>query len=166
MTPKNIITGLIIIIVISLISAFGINYVSPKGIALFGEWDISKGAVSAKSKLDLPYLNELEIKDIQTAKQIFDKGNVVFVDARVYEDYAEGHIKGAISLPVNRFDEMIQDFLEDYPFSQQIVTYCSGRECEDSHYLAEKLIHMGYTETKIFIDGYPGWEEKGYPVEK
>lgn len=166
MTPKNIITGLIIIIVISMISALGINYVSPNGIALFGEWDTSKGAVSAKSKQDLPYMNELEIKNIQTAKQIFDKGDVVFIDARVYEDYVEGHIKGAVSLPVNEFDERIHAFLEGHPFSQQIITYCSGRECEDSHYLAEKLIHMGYMETKIFIDGYPAWEKEGYPIEK
>jgi len=166
MVLKKIIKGLIIIVIISLTSAFGINYLSPKGIALFGEWDISKGAVSAKSKQDLPYIHELEIKDVLTAKKLFDKGDALFVDARVYEDYTEGHIQGAVSMPVNRFDESIDDFLEKYSLSQQIVTYCSGRECEDSHFLAEQLINEGYTEMKIFIDGYPGWEEKGYPVEK
>lgn len=166
MRSKNIITGLVIIVVISIISAFGTNYLSPNGIALFGEWDTSKGAVSAKSKQDLPYIHELEIKDVQTVKQIFDKGDAIFVDARIHEDYAEGHIKGAISLPKNQFDEKIEAFLNIYPFSQKIITYCSGRECEDSHFLAEKLIQMGYAETKIFINGYPGWEKKGYPVEK
>jgi rhodanese-related sulfurtransferase len=166
MVLKNIIKGLIVIVVISVTSAFGTNYFSPKGIALFGEWDTSKGAVSAKSKQELPFIHELEIKDILTAKQFFDRGDVIFVDARVYEDYVDGHIRGAVSMPVNRFDERIDDFLEKYSLSQQIVTYCSGRECEDSHFLAELLIKEGYTEMKIFIDGYPGWEEKGYPVEK
>ena len=166
MILKNIITGLIIIVVISLTSAFGINYLSPKGIALFGEWDTSKGSVSAKSKQELPFIHELEIKDVLTAKQIFDKGDTVFVDARVEEDYAEGRIKGAVLMPLHQFDERIEEFLNKYPLSKHIITYCSGRECEDSHLLAEKLIQMGYTETKIFIDGYPGWEEKGYPVEK
>jgi len=166
MLSKNIITGLIIIIVISLSSAFGLNFLSPKGIALLGEWDMSKGAVSAKSKQDLPYLHELEIRDIQIAREFFNNGNAVFVDARVQDDYAEGRIKGSVSMPLNHFDERIEEFLDKYPFSKHIITYCSGRECEDSHILAEKLIHLGYIEVKIFIDGYPGWEEKGYPIEK
>jgi len=166
MTRKNILTGLGIIIVLSLISAFGFNYLSPKGIALFGQWDISKGAISARPKGDIPFFQEREIQDASVAKEIFDKGDVVFVDARASEDYAEGHIPGAVSMPLNEFDERIHAFLETYPVSKKIVTYCSGRECEDSHFLAEKLMDAGYTETKIFIDGYPGWEEKGYPVER
>jgi len=166
MALKKIITGLIIIVGVSLFTAFGVNYVSPKGIALFGEWDTSKGAIRAKSKQDLPYINEIEIKDVRVAKKFFDEGNTIFVDARVYEDYAEGHIQGAASMPVHRFDEMIDDFLHTYSQSQLIITYCSGRECDDSHYLAEQLIDAGYTNIKIFIDGYPDWKKKGYPIEK
>lgn len=162
---KKILIGLAIIIVVSVGTALGTNHLHPKGIALFGEWDTSKGAVSARSKQDLSYIHELEIKDVQTAKKIFDKGNAVFVDARIYDDYMEGHIKGAVSMPINQFDEKIDGFSQDYDFSKPIVTYCSGRECEDSHIIAEELIYAGYTEVKIFIDGYPGWEEKGYPVE-
>jgi len=166
MPIKNLITGLVILSVLSLASAFGLNYLSPKGIALFGQWDPSKGAIHAKSKQDNPSVFELEIKNIQTAKQIFDRQEAIFVDARVYEDYADGHIPGAVSMPVNLFEEKIPEFLQTYELGQKIVTYCSGRECEDSHQLAMLLMNAGYTNVRIFIDGFPGWEEEGYPVEK
>jgi rhodanese-related sulfurtransferase len=68
-------------------------------------------------------------------------------------------------MPVNEFDARIGKFIEMYPFTEFIVTYCSGRECDDSHKLAQKLFEVGYTNISVFIDGYPGWKTAGYPVE-
>jgi rhodanese-related sulfurtransferase len=155
---------LMIIIGISVLFGFAVNTFSPKGIALFGNWDTSKGVISAKSKGDENYFFE-EIEEIQAAKEIFDRGGALFLDARHPDAYHEGHIPGAVSLPVGRFDEMIEGVRGRYPASTSIITYCSGRECEDSHNLARLLFMEGYTHIRIFIDGYPGWEEMGYPRE-
>ena len=57
------------------------------------------------------------------------------------------------------------DFFEKYPFDRFIITYCSGRECDDSHRLAVYLKDAGYTRIKVYIDGISGWEKEGYPVE-
>ena len=57
----SIITG------ISVIVAFGVNYFSPNGIALVGQWDISQGVVSAVGKNDV-VMDELEIDDLTHAK--------------------------------------------------------------------------------------------------
>ena len=46
-----------------------------------------------------------------------------------------------------------------------MITYCSGRTCEDSHNLARLLSEVGFTDVRVFIDGFPGWEAEGYPVE-
>jgi len=155
---------LIIIIGVSVLFGFAVNTFSPKGIALVGNWDTSKGVVSAKSKEHENYFFE-EIEEIQTAKEIFDRGDSLFLDARHPDSYHEGHIPGAVSLPAGRFDEMIEGFRSRYPTSTSIITYCSGRECEDSHNLARLLFMEGYTNIRIFIDGYPGWEGMGYPHE-
>ena len=40
------------------------------------------------------------------------------------------------------------------------------RECEDSHILAYYLLGEGYTDVRVFIDGYPGWEAENLPVER
>ena len=110
-------------------------------------------------------VNDLEIGDVALAKKLYDSQKFIFVDARSRDDYDEGHIKGAVSLPVGQFDEKIEMFLEQYPPEKAIITYCSGRTCEDSHKLAQLLLAFGYTEINVFIDGYPGWKAEGYPIE-
>ena len=162
---KKILPGIFIILSLSLFSGFVVNFFSPRGIALFGDWDTSKGVISARSKQDRPVQRDSEIHDVRIVKKIFDEGQTVFVDARSREDYAEGHIKGSISFPLNQFDEKIELFFEKYPFSTEFMTYCSGRECYDSHTLAQYLLEEGYPNVKVFIDGYPGWEQEGYEIE-
>lgn len=164
MPYKNIAKELALILTLALITAFTVNFFSPRGIALFGEWDTSQGVISAKSKEDV-IVRELEITDVLKAKEIFDSGKAVFVDARSRQQYKEGSIKGAVSMPLNEFDERIEQFLTKYPLSAFIVTYCSGRECEQGHVLGQYLIEEGYTNVKVFIDGFCGWEGEGYPVE-
>ena len=100
----SIITG------ISLLSAFGFNYFSPNGIALVGQWDTSRGVVTAVKKNDV-VMDEFEIGDITHAKSLYDSGHVLFVDARSIEAYTEGHIKGAVSLPIGQYDDQIDAFL-------------------------------------------------------
>ena len=64
-----------------------------------------------------------------------------------------------------QFDELIDTFLDQHAIEQHLVTYCSGRTCEDSHNLAQLLMDFGYDDVMDFIDGFPGWEAKGYPIE-
>jgi len=165
MPCKDIAKELIILIGFAVISAFTVNYFSPNGIALFGQWDTSKGVITAKPKND-PVTGGFEIKDANTAKEIYDTRKAVFVDARSYEAFIDGHIKDAISIPTGQFIEFIDHFKTKYPSTTPVITYCSGRECNDSHELAQYLIGEGYTNVKIFIDGYQEWEKKDYPVEQ
>jgi rhodanese-related sulfurtransferase len=153
-----------ILVSAAIITALAVNSFSPAGIALVGQWDTSEGVITANEKNDIA-LNDLEIGDVALAKKLYDSQNFVFVDARSRDDYDEGHIKGAVSMPVGQFDEKIEAFLEQYSPEKAIVTYCSGRTCEDSHKLAQLLMELGYTEINVFIDGFPGWEAEGYPIE-
>ena len=153
-----------LLIFISAVCALGFNALSSKGIALFGEWDTSKGVISAVSK-EKPVIHDLEIDDIHIVKELFDKKLAVFVDARPWEAYTEGHIQGAEPLPLDSVEDRMESFLAKYPFSTPLVTYCSGRECEDSHDLAQLLMDIGYRHVNVFIDGYPLWEKSGYPIE-
>ena len=164
MLYKNISKELAILLSLAVATAFTVNFLSPKGIALFGDWDISQGVITPKSKDDV-VAHELEIQSVPMAKEIYENGKAVFVDVRAQEIYEDGHIKGAVSLPIDQFDDRIDDFIQEYPVTTLIVTYCFGRECDDSHKVAQNLLDEGYTEVKVFIDGYPGWVEQGYPIE-
>ncbi len=150
---------------ISVFTALTVNAVSPKGIALMGDWDTSQGVISAKPKDD-PVSHDIEIGNVFAAKKIYDTGEAVFVDARTEENYLEGHIDGAVLLPAYQFEELIDNFRTTIPPFTMIITYCSGRECEDSHVLAQCLLDEGYSDVRVFVDGYPAWEEMGFPIEK
>ena len=153
-----------ILVAVSVVLALMVNTFSPRGIAIVGQWDIAKGVITA-SPGGAEEGKPTEIDSVAQAKYIFDKDEVLFVDARSQNDYENGHIPGAVSLPVGQFEERIESFLNRYPAEQTIVTYCSGRTCEDSHDLAQSLSDVGFTNVRIFIDGFPGWEAEGYPIE-
>ena len=162
---RNLAKESVILLASAIAAAFLVNAVSPNGIAFFGDWDPSQGVITARPKGDIIH-HELEIEDIRQAKAIFDQGDALFVDARPLARYEQGHIKGAVGLPVRRFLEVIDDFRDQYPLTTWIVTYCSGRECDESHELAQYLLEEGYERVSVFIDGYSGWEEMGLPVEQ
>ena len=164
MPYRHIAKEIIMIVSLSLVVAFGVNSVSPKRIALFGRWDTSKGVISAVTQGDV-IEPDIEIRDSREAKKLFDGTDAVFVDARAKSSYEESHIAGAVSLPVNRFDELLDHFYNTYALNRLIVTYCSGRECDDSHELAQYLKEAGYEKVLVYIDGMTGWEEGGFPVE-
>ena len=153
-----------IILGVSIAVAFTVNYFSPAGIALMGQWNTSQGVVTARAKNDI-VIGGIEIETVDQARKLYDSGEYIFVDARSPEDYEAGHIQGAVSLPVGRFEEEIEAFLERYPLEASIITYCSGRTCLDSHHLAEFLLGFGYDKVTVFIDGFPGWEAEGHPIE-
>ena len=154
----------LLLLVLAVSIALVVNQFSPVGIALIGQWDQDKGVISAHAKDEI-HDSRLVIDNIKIAKLSYDGGKTLFVDARSNDDYNEGHIKGAITLPVGEFDERVGNLLDHYSPDQSIITYCSGRTCEDSHRLAQMLIDLGYENVSIMIDGFPGWKENGYPVE-
>ncbi len=155
----------LLLIIVAVILAFIFNALSPKGIAFFGEWDKDKGVVNPKSKENVVD-HDLEIDSVIEAKKIFDAANAVFVDVRSRDQYQEEHIKDAVMLPMNEFDNLINEFQKRYSAEAFLITYCSGRECEDSHQVAQYLFEYGYWNVSVFIDGFPAWKSEGYPVER
>ena len=153
-----------LILGVAILTAFVVNYYHPSGIALVGQWDTSRGVVTARAKTEM-IIEGVEIETVDRAKKLYDRGNHIFVDARSREDYEAGHIPGAVSLPVGQFEDYIAAFQERHSPDASIITYCSGRTCQDSHHLAEYLMAFGYDNVNVFIDGFPGWEAEGLPIE-
>lgn len=158
------IKGVAILMGAAVITAFTVNFFSPKGIALVGDWDPFRGVVTAKAKDDV-VIREREIQDMAVAKGLYGKRGVLFVDARPQAVFDQGRISGAVSMPVGDVDNRLERFLETYPLETHIITYCSGRDCSDSHELAEILSDVGYTTVQVLVDGFPAWRAGGHPVE-
>ena len=111
-------------------------------------------------------------KDVQTEplsinlKQAYSlyKKNTLFIDAREPEDYRLAHIKNAINLPMDHFDDY-KYMLEKIGKDQSIVTYCAGTDCDLSIVLSNVLYDMGYKKLYIFFGGWNEWFNAKYPTE-
>ncbi|MBN2317965.1 MAG: rhodanese-like domain-containing protein [Acidobacteria bacterium] len=119
------------------------------------------GIVYAATQADIPRIS------IEELKAMLDGGTpVTIIDAQPESIYAEGHIKGAISLPwKSQLDlEDVWTLPNDIP----IITYCDcGPGESDSADIAAQLIEMGFDDVKVLKDpAVRGWKEAGYPIEK
>jgi rhodanese-related sulfurtransferase/DNA-binding transcriptional ArsR family regulator len=87
------------------------------------------------------------------------KGAVVLLDVRPPEEYAAGHIAGAVSVPL----ELVEALLDTLPADAEIVAYCRGPYCQLSSQALEILSRHGVRAQRL-EDGFPEWRLAGLPV--
>ncbi len=98
------------------------------------------------------------------AKEFYDRGGLLVLDARDPGEYAEGHIKGALDAP---YDDKVGDMewlMAMGKETRPILVYCDGGDCELSLDLGTEITRSGNRRVLILTDGYPGWKDAGYPV--
>ncbi len=120
-------------------------------------------------------LTGAKLVDASAAKAMVDGGGVVVVDTRVANEYAESHIKGAISVPYKEksskdinFDSKLDSFdLGKIPADKnsKIILYCNAGECWKSYKASKMAIDAGFKGIYWLRGGIPDWKAKGFPVE-
>jgi rhodanese-related sulfurtransferase/DNA-binding transcriptional ArsR family regulator len=86
-------------------------------------------------------------------------GDVTLIDVRPQDEFAAGHIPGALSLPVAEIAERLREL----PKRKEIVAYCRGPYCVLAVNAVELLRQRGYRARRL-IESVPGWRLRGYPV--
>lgn len=64
---------------------------------------------------------QIQRVDLATTKEAFDKGTAVFVDVRGVTYFQEGHIPGALSIPLNELESRLDELGQD----DWIILYCT-----------------------------------------
>ena len=88
------------------------------------------------------------------------RGEVLVLDVRPADEYAAGHIPGAVSIPL---DELRQR-LDSLPQGVRIVAYCRGPYCVLASVALEVLRSSGRDASRLAF-GLPEWRESGLPIE-
>jgi rhodanese-related sulfurtransferase/DNA-binding transcriptional regulator YhcF (GntR family) len=87
-------------------------------------------------------------------------GEVVVLDVRPAEEYAAGHIPGALSIPLEELAERMAELPDD----AEVVAYCRGAYCVLA-YDAVRLLHARGRKAVRLTDGMLEWRLAELPVD-
>jgi rhodanese-related sulfurtransferase len=109
------------------------------------------------------YLNDRDVLEAVDAVGLMERlaeGSVVVLDMRPKEEYRAGHVRGALSVPVDSLEAALQVLPKD----KEIIAYCRGPYCVFSDEAVRVLRAKGYRASRL-TEGFPEWRAAGYPVE-
>jgi rhodanese-related sulfurtransferase/DNA-binding transcriptional ArsR family regulator len=109
----------------------------------------------------LAHRDELEPVPAREVLARLKNGLITVLDVRPAEEFAAGHLPGALNVPV----EKLQAYLSKLPKRKEVIAYCRGPYCLMSFEAVDKLRKRGF-KAKRLADGYPEWRAAGLPVER
>ena len=137
--------------------AWVVNFNRPDALPWLGA-----GPETATDAVALPTAPEVGLERVM---ELHASGEAVFVDARYAEDYAAGHIPGAVNVPLGLFEDEIAALLGGHGREARFVVYCSSETCPLAGELALALGFMEYSDVSVFTDGMAAWIAAGGEVE-
>ena len=113
----------------------------------------------AKSFMDQRLVIE-PISASELLSKIHD-ADIVVIDVRPKEEFLNGHILGAVSIPLAELNDKIKDL----PVDKEIVAYCRGKYCVLAAEASKLLSSKGF-KTTILKDDVNSWRFAGLEVER
>lgn len=92
-------------------------------------------------------------------------GLVTVLDVRPEEEYAAGHVPGAVNIPLQELEQRLKELGNLNDENREIVAYCRGPHCVLAFDAVARLREKGLNARRM-EDGYPEWKTAGLPVEK
>jgi rhodanese-related sulfurtransferase/DNA-binding transcriptional ArsR family regulator len=86
-------------------------------------------------------------------------GEVTILDVRPEDEFALGHLPGAMNMPLRELEKRLAEFDP----AQEIVAYCRGPYCVLSFEAVAVLRARGFKARRL-EDGLPEWRAAGLPV--
>lgn len=87
-------------------------------------------------------------------------GLVTLLDVRPQDEYAQGHLPGALNIPLSELDARVNEL----PAGAEIVAYCRGPYCVFAVEAVAALRARGFKAARL-EDGFPEWKAAGLAVE-
>lgn len=101
--------------------------------------------------------------DVADVKKRMDAGEkFILVDVREDNEWANGHLPGAVHLGKGIIERDIEQRVPDT--SAKVILYCGGGF--RSALAGDNLQKMGYTNVESMDGGWKGWVQAGLPTAK
>ena len=124
---------------------------------------ITERNVGAVEKVLNSYFRHRDSLEAVSRKELLGRmreGLVTVIDTRPAEEFAAGHLPGALNLPLRELKRRLREL----PRDQAIVAYCRGAYCVLSYEAVAELRKRGFNAFRL-EEGYPEWRAAGLPVE-
>jgi rhodanese-related sulfurtransferase/DNA-binding transcriptional ArsR family regulator len=136
----------------------------PEVVVLLGALSrVGQRNVGAVEKIFTSYFRERDNLEPVSRKELLRRmrdGLVTVIDTRPREEFAAGHLRGAINLPLSELKRRLREL----PREREIVAYCRGPYCVLSYEALAELRKRGFKAFRL-EDGYPEWKAAGLPVQ-
>lgn len=129
---------------------------------LLGLLEVARSRLAEVEKVTHDYFevrDELEPLRRSDLAERLERGDVVVLDVRPTEEFEAGHIRGAVSVPL----EDLARRMAELPPDIEVVAYCRGPYCVLAPQALEVLRERGYAARRL-EDGFPEWRLAGLPV--
>ncbi|MCW9014388.1 MAG: metalloregulator ArsR/SmtB family transcription factor [Gammaproteobacteria bacterium] len=126
--------------------------------------DVGQRYISDVQQLVSSYLtvkDDLEAVPGEELLQRVKDDLVTVIDVRPPEEFAAGHVPGAVNVPLKELEAYLDQLEKD----QEIVAYCRGPHCILAFEAVAKAREKGIKAHRL-EDGFPEWQLAGLPVEK
>jgi rhodanese-related sulfurtransferase len=105
-------------------------------------------------------VKETNVADVKRRREAGEK--FILVDVREDNEWANGHLPGAVHLGEGIIERDIEQRVPDT--NAKVILYCGGGF--RSALVADNLQKMGYTNVESMDGGWKGWLDAGLPTEK
>ncbi len=133
-------------------------------VALLGSLrDVAERRVADVDRLVDDFLTVKDSLEPVPASELLDRaraGLVTVLDVRPTEEYAAGHLPGAINIPLDELEKHLNQLNPEH----EIVAYCRGPHCVLAFDAVARLRAKGMTARRL-DGGLPEWKLEGFPVE-
>ncbi|MFR0357598.1 ArsR/SmtB family transcription factor [Streptomyces sediminimaris] len=123
---------------------------------------VGRAHLAATEQARAAYLGPEDTEQL-TREQLLERvmaGTATVIDVRPAQEYAAGHIPGALSIPLDELEAR----LAELPADAEVVAYCRGTNCVLSHDAVRLLAARGRTAKRL-VDGMLEWRLAALPVE-
>lgn len=102
----------------------------------------------------LPEISRLELEN-----KLRSGDPLSVVEVLPENHFASGHLPGALNLPLAALPSQARSLLPD--LEAEVVVYCSGPTCHNSHVAQLALTGLGYPKVRVFRGGKSEWTAAG-----
>jgi len=102
----------------------------------------------------MPTISRQELKRKMDAHE-----NVILVEALPLHTYEQGHIPGAVNLPLENVRELAAHRIPDK--NAEVIVYSESSGCGCAAQVAQELMKLGYARVSRYADGKADWVDAG-----